>query len=112
MPEAERVQVGERVPDFTITNHTPAILKRYASSWTTNQATWAFGTSSRDEIGIIASYFGLIHERAATGLIDHDLRTALISPEGKLVHIWKSNFWNHPRSWLFSQTVIEEMHEF
>jgi len=155
--EAERVQAGERVPDFTITNQhgqpiklsdfrgkavvvnfiytrcplpnfcpalsrntaalqkeltatrpgqfqiisitidpeydTPAVLKRYAGTWTTNQATWSFGTSSRDDIGTIASYFGLIHERATTGLIDHDLRTALISPEGKLIHIWKSNFW-------------------
>ena len=155
--ESERVQVGERVPDFTVTNQhgapiklsdfrgkavvinfiytrcplpnfcpalsrntaalqkdlaakyadkfhiisltidpehdSPAVLKHYASTWTTNQATWTFGTSSRDEVGTIGSYFGLIHERAATGLIDHDLRTALVAPDGKLVHIWKSNFW-------------------
>jgi hypothetical protein len=38
-------------------------------------------------VRLIGSHFGLIHERAVSGLIDHDL------PDGKLVHIWKSNFW-------------------
>jgi len=27
------------------------------------------------------------------GLLSHDLRTALISAEGRLVHLWKSNVW-------------------
>jgi protein SCO1/2 len=72
---------------------TPLVLKRYASLWTTNQQTWTFASASREELTTIAGYFGLIHERAAAGLVDHDLRTALISAEGKLVHVWKSNFW-------------------
>ena len=155
--ETERVQVGERVPDFAVTNQhgqriqlsglrgkvvvinfiytrcplpnfcpalarntaalqkkltgtypgrfhiisitidpehdTPAVLKRYASTWTTDQQTWTFGRARPDDLATIAGYFGLIHARAAAGLIDHDLRTALISPQGKLIHIWKSNFW-------------------
>ncbi len=33
-----------------------------------------------------------MQERAG-GLINHDLRTALIAPDGKLVHVWKSNVW-------------------
>ena len=37
-------------------------------------------------------WFGLTRE-ATGGLINHDLRTALISPEGKLVRVWKSNAW-------------------
>ena len=35
---------------------------------------------------------GLYHE-PENGLISHDLRTALISPDGRLVHLWKSNVW-------------------
>jgi len=27
------------------------------------------------------------------GLISHDLRTALIGPDGRLVQLWKSNVW-------------------
>jgi len=34
----------------------------------------------------------LAHE-PENGLISHDLRTALISPNGQLVHLWKSNVW-------------------
>ena len=27
------------------------------------------------------------------GLISYDLRTGLIGPDGRLVHVWKSNVW-------------------
>ena len=36
--------------------------------------------------------FGLIHENVG-GMINHDLRTALIGPDGRLVHLWRSNVW-------------------
>jgi protein SCO1 len=35
---------------------------------------------------------GLYFEKQ-NGLISHDLRTALIGPDGRLVHIWRSNVW-------------------
>lgn len=31
--------------------------------------------------------------RVEDGGITHDLRTALIAPDGKLVHVWRSNAW-------------------
>jgi len=40
----------------------------------------------------VASLFGLVHE-PESGLISHNLRTALISPDGHLLHLWKSNVW-------------------
>jgi len=35
---------------------------------------------------------GLMRE-PENGFISHDLRTALIGPDGRLVHVWKSNVW-------------------
>jgi protein SCO1/2 len=35
---------------------------------------------------------GLYYARE-NGLISHDVRTALIGPDGRLVHLWKSNVW-------------------
>jgi protein SCO1 len=35
---------------------------------------------------------GLYFEKQ-NGTISHDLRTALIGPDGRLVHLWKSNVW-------------------
>ena len=40
----------------------------------------------------MAAALGLIYERKGA-FIDHDLRTALIGPDGRLVHIWRSNVW-------------------
>lgn len=71
---------------------TPEVLRDYAARFTNDLENWTFATGSADQIKSAAEAFGLIYERKS-GLIDHDLRTALISPEGRLVHIWKSNFW-------------------
>jgi hypothetical protein len=40
----------------------------------------------------VGALFGLFQEPAG-GLINHDLRTALISSDGKLIQLWKSNAW-------------------
>jgi protein SCO1/2 len=75
-------------PDFD----QPEVLKDYAARQGADESTWTFATGSAEQIDAVASLFGLVHERAG-GLINHDLRTALIGPDGKLVHVWKSNFW-------------------
>lgn len=71
---------------------TPSILKSYGMRYGADESTWTFATGSLDEITRVSEWFGLTRE-VAGGLINHDLRTALISPEGKLVHVWKSNAW-------------------
>jgi protein SCO1/2 len=43
-------------------------------------------------VNFVAGLIGLFHE-PENGLISHDLRTALIGPDGRLVHVWKSNQW-------------------
>jgi protein SCO1/2 len=70
----------------------PEILKQYAARYTRNDSTWTFGTGTPEQSDAVGALFGLVQERAG-GLINHDLRTALVGPNGKLIHVWKSNVW-------------------
>jgi protein SCO1/2 len=70
----------------------PAVLKKYAVRYTEDDSSWTFATGNTEQIDAIGNLFGLVQERAG-GLINHDLRTALIGPDGRLVHVWKSNAW-------------------
>lgn len=154
--ELDRVQTGERVPDFTLTNQwgraihladyqgralvltfiytrcplpnfcprltqnftdlqkrlreefddqaqllsitmdpefdSPEVLRNYGLRHEADFQTWTFATGSREQTDYAGALFGLIHENVG-GLINHDLRTALIGPDGRLVHLWRSNVW-------------------
>jgi protein SCO1/2 len=71
---------------------TPAVLKEYASRYEAKAADWTFATGDAAQIATVAGLMGLYFARE-NGLISHDLRTALIGPDGRLVHLWKSNVW-------------------
>ena len=70
----------------------PAVLKEYAARYGADEKHWAFATGTEEQINSVAALVGLFHE-PENGLISHDLRTALIGPDGRLVHLWKSNVW-------------------
>jgi protein SCO1/2 len=70
----------------------PGILKEYAGRYGANEKCWTFATGTSEQIDSIASQFGLVHE-PESGLISHNLRTALVGPDGRLRHVWKSNVW-------------------
>ena len=70
----------------------PEVLKEYAARYTQDTNTWTFATGTKEDIDSVANLMGLVH-MPENGLISHDLRTALISPDGTLVHLWKSNVW-------------------
>lgn len=71
---------------------TPETLSRYAALFQNGDKNWLFATGTPGEVDKVTELFGLRRE-PANGFINHDLRTALISPQGKLVHIWRSNVW-------------------
>jgi protein SCO1/2 len=75
-------------PDFD----RPEVLKEYAARCEADPKNWTFATGEADSIRFVAGLMGLYYARE-NGLISHDLRTALIGPDGKLVHVWKSNVW-------------------
>ncbi len=70
----------------------PVVLKEYAKRYGSNGEDWRFATGDAGQISFVAGLMGLYYAQE-NGLISHDLRTALIGPDGKLVQLWKSNVW-------------------
>jgi protein SCO1/2 len=75
-------------PDFD----RPKVLKDYAARYGASGLDWSFATGEAEQINFVAGLMGLYYARE-NGLISHDLRTALIGPDGRLVHLWNSNVW-------------------
>jgi protein SCO1 len=71
---------------------TPQVMKIYAKAFTKDESSWTFASGSKHQILSVASEFDLVYLPEA-GAFTHDLRTALIAPDGRLVHIWRSNAW-------------------
>ena len=75
-------------PDFD----RPEVLKEYAGRYGVKGKDWSFATGNNEQINFVAGLMGLYYAQE-NGLISHDLRTAVISADGRLVHLWKSNVW-------------------
>jgi protein SCO1 len=73
----------------------PAILKAYARRREADPAVWTFLTGEPTDVNTFASQFGLYVEHNPQNAIDitHNLRTAVIDPEGRLVTIHNGNSW-------------------
>jgi protein SCO1/2 len=70
----------------------PEVLKEYGSHYGSNGEEWKFATGNTQQINFVAGLLGLYYT-PENGTISHDLRTALIGADGRLVHLWKSNVW-------------------
>jgi protein SCO1/2 len=70
----------------------PEVLKDYAARYQADPKDWSFVVADPDSLNLVAGLMGLYFEKQ-NGLISHDLRTALIGPDGRLVRLWKSNVW-------------------
>lgn len=83
----------------------PAVLREYGLAHNGGQKfdTWEFATGSKDEIKNIATHFGLYYE-TEKGQIIHNLQTAIISPDGKLLKIYRGNDWK-------PEEIISELEE-
>jgi protein SCO1/2 len=73
----------------------PAILKAYARRRGADPAVWSFLTGETEEVSRFATQFGLYVEHNPENPIDitHNLRTAVINPEGRLVSVHSGNDW-------------------
>jgi protein SCO1 len=85
---------------------TPETLQRYASLYQQDDKNWTFATGTPAQINAVTGVFGLIRE-PSNGFINHDLRTALISPGGKLVHVWRSNIWTPSEVYRMVQETLQ-----
>ena len=80
---------------FDPANDTPAVLKAHAKTLQADPAVWHFVTANKDDIKAFAAKFGVTAEPSDEGpnVITHNLSTAVIDPDGKLVKIRPGNNW-------------------
>jgi protein SCO1/2 len=73
----------------------PAILKAYARRREADPAVWTFLTGEPAEVKQFATQFGLYVEHNPQNAIDitHNLRTAVIDPDGHLITVRNGNSW-------------------
>ncbi len=76
---------------------TPKVLRSYGAAYTGRYQDetfdhWEFATGTKDEVKGIAQFFGLRYYQGNDQII-HSLRTAIVSPEGKLMKLYRGNEW-------------------
>lgn len=81
---------------FDPTTDTPAVLKQHAKTLNADLTRWTFLTGDRDEIDRFAARFGVSVGRALNDPRDitHNLRTAIVGADGKLVKVYTGNDWS------------------
>jgi protein SCO1 len=77
-------------PDFD----TPAVLDTHAKGLGADPDLWHFVTGDRDEVLAFAKRFGVIAEPGEPDTLVHNLRTALIDSQGRLVKAYSGNMWS------------------
>jgi protein SCO1/2 len=84
---------------FDPKNDTPAKLKSYGLGYMGKGATelgvWQLAVGSDQEVRKIADFFGLRYEVDENDKtqINHSLRTAVVSPDGKVTKVFTGNEW-------------------
>src|SRR5205085_10273657 len=80
---------------FDPATDTPPVLKAHARQLNADPARWTFLTGDRDEIDRFASRFGVQVSRALNDPRDitHNLRTAVVDADGRLVKVYTGNDW-------------------
>jgi protein SCO1/2 len=74
---------------------TPAVLKKHAEALKAEPARWHFVTGQKDEVLNFAKRFGVTAEAPseAGGMMVHNLRTAVIDAQGRLVKAYSGTSW-------------------
>jgi protein SCO1 len=75
---------------------TPAVLAAHATKVGANPRTWTMLTGARSDIEAFGSRFGvsIVPDESSAPEIVHNLRTAVIDPQGRLVKIFNGSEWN------------------
>jgi len=81
---------------FDPTTDTPAVLKKHGKSLGADFSRWTFLTGDRDDVDQFAARFGVQVSRALNDARDitHNLRTAIIGADGKLLKVYTGNDWS------------------
>jgi protein SCO1 len=78
---------------------TPPVLKKHAKTLEADLSRWTFLTGDRDDVDQFAARFGVSVSRAINDPRDitHNLRTVIISADGKLAKVYTGNDWSPER---------------
>ena len=78
---------------------TPPVLKKHAKSLDADLTRWTFLTGDRDDVDQFAARFGVSVARALNDARDitHNLRTAIIGADGRLMKVYTGNDWSPDR---------------
>jgi protein SCO1/2 len=89
---------------------TPAVLKEHAARLHADPEAWTFLTGARDDIDRFGARFGVQVVRDANNPLDitHNLRTAIVDAEGKLVSVYTGNEWTPEQALTDLQTVVRQ----
>jgi protein SCO1/2 len=90
---AERVHLLS--VSFDPDHDTPAVLRAHATRVGADPAIWSYVTGSREAIDRFAAPFGvtIMRDGTPTEAIIHNLRTAVIDADGRLVQMLNGNDW-------------------
>jgi protein SCO1/2 len=74
---------------------TPAVLRQHAASLGADLSSWRFLTADAETVERFATRFGvsIVREGDGTADITHNLRTAVIGPDGRVVEIYTGGDW-------------------
>jgi protein SCO1 len=74
---------------------TPAVLKKHARELNADLNRWTFLTGNRDAVERFGGRFGVFVTRASNDPRDitHNLRTAIVGPDGKVIRIYTGYEW-------------------
>jgi len=80
---------------FDPATDTPPVLKAHAKTLGADSKRWTFLTGDRDDVDQFAARFGVSIARAMDDPrnITHNLRTAIIGADGRLVKVYTGNEW-------------------
>jgi protein SCO1/2 len=77
---------------FDPKNDTPGTLASYASRYQYDPAHWTFATGPEERIRRLGASFGLFFTDK-NGTIEHNLRTVVIDPSGRISRLYPNNDW-------------------
>jgi protein SCO1/2 len=69
---------------FDGANDTPAVLKAYGERYNANPRRWSFWTGPPDQVAELARQSDVTYKQGPGGFFDHNFRTLIIDPSGKL----------------------------
>jgi protein SCO1/2 len=80
---------------FDPTYDTTAVIRRHAEASGADPAVWSYLTGTPAAIETMTSRFGVsaLPDKESPGTITHNLRTAIVDTDGRLVKIYTGNDW-------------------